>query len=451
MTMRLASAMSPRRTGSKSEGHGQPMCRVRAARRLAQLSAAAGARLRRVTAWHSAASPPRLCHRRPHARLPPRLPRRQPCRCAQAHGAVRDAPHGAEGQGLRAGRHPRRRGRCIRWSAAGAEEGRVPAGHRAAVDARRPARAGGRLRGSWCASSTPQGALRQYPGSPLLAHRLLRPQDQLRLFELHPTDHRPCGPARRAAKGIEVAPGRRLRRAEEPAAAADAARAGARSTRATKAMATTRGCSTRCAMRCAALPRACTWSGIRWSASRALPAHGAGPEGAGAAGWLHARLTVQQTDALGLRPGRQRRLDHQSAAHAARAAAAPCCPGWPRPWANTTARSTCCSSARREARAAAAMAVRDGVRLAHSVTKRTRRARSTTAAERAAVHAASRGSRILRGPTRQHERAHDPWSFTCHAQAGCEHCRFWLSCSCYAARWVPADGHGASTRAGSTA
>lgn len=32
-------------------------------------------------------------------------------------------------------------------------------------------------------------ALRQYPGSPELARQLLRPQDQLRLFELHPTDH----------------------------------------------------------------------------------------------------------------------------------------------------------------------------------------------------------------------------------------------------------------------
>ncbi len=32
------------------------------------------------------------------------------------------------------------------------------------------------------------GALRQYPGSPAIAHMLMRPQDQLRLFELHPTD-----------------------------------------------------------------------------------------------------------------------------------------------------------------------------------------------------------------------------------------------------------------------
>ncbi len=34
------------------------------------------------------------------------------------------------------------------------------------------------------------GALKQYPGSPALAQMLLRPQDQLRLYELHPTDHK---------------------------------------------------------------------------------------------------------------------------------------------------------------------------------------------------------------------------------------------------------------------
>jgi 23S rRNA (adenine2030-N6)-methyltransferase len=33
-------------------------------------------------------------------------------------------------------------------------------------------------------------ALTQYPGSPALAQMLLRPQDQMRLFELHPTDHK---------------------------------------------------------------------------------------------------------------------------------------------------------------------------------------------------------------------------------------------------------------------
>jgi len=35
-----------------------------------------------------------------------------------------------------------------------------------------------------------QVAFEQYPGSPAFAHMLLRPQDRLRLFELHSTDHR---------------------------------------------------------------------------------------------------------------------------------------------------------------------------------------------------------------------------------------------------------------------
>ena len=35
----------------------------------------------------------------------------------------------------------------------------------------------------------PDGVLNFYPGSPLVAQELLREQDRLRLFELHPTDH----------------------------------------------------------------------------------------------------------------------------------------------------------------------------------------------------------------------------------------------------------------------
>ncbi len=35
----------------------------------------------------------------------------------------------------------------------------------------------------------PDGVLKLYPGSPLIAHELLREQDRMRLFELHPTDH----------------------------------------------------------------------------------------------------------------------------------------------------------------------------------------------------------------------------------------------------------------------
>jgi 23S rRNA (adenine2030-N6)-methyltransferase len=41
----------------------------------------------------------------------------------------------------------------------------------------------------------PDGQLRRYPGSPLLSLRMLRPQDRLRLFELHPADVRLLGEA----------------------------------------------------------------------------------------------------------------------------------------------------------------------------------------------------------------------------------------------------------------
>lgn len=40
------------------------------------------------------------------------------------------------------------------------------------------------------AGMNPGDMLRKYPGSPFIAAALMRPQDQLRLFELHPTDSR---------------------------------------------------------------------------------------------------------------------------------------------------------------------------------------------------------------------------------------------------------------------
>ncbi|MBE2283054.1 MAG: 23S rRNA (adenine(2030)-N(6))-methyltransferase RlmJ, partial [Prosthecobacter sp.] len=36
----------------------------------------------------------------------------------------------------------------------------------------------------------PDGQLRQYPGSPAIAHLRMREADRLRVYELHPTDHR---------------------------------------------------------------------------------------------------------------------------------------------------------------------------------------------------------------------------------------------------------------------
>jgi 23S rRNA (adenine2030-N6)-methyltransferase len=50
----------------------------------------------------------------------------------------------------------------------------------------------------------PDGMLEQYPGSPAFAQMLLRPQDQLRLFELHPTDHRILASYLGEARGAEV-------------------------------------------------------------------------------------------------------------------------------------------------------------------------------------------------------------------------------------------------------
>ncbi len=50
----------------------------------------------------------------------------------------------------------------------------------------------------------PQGTLEQYPGSPAFAQMLLRAQDQLRLFELHPTDYRILASYLGSVKGAEV-------------------------------------------------------------------------------------------------------------------------------------------------------------------------------------------------------------------------------------------------------
>ena len=51
----------------------------------------------------------------------------------------------------------------------------------------------------------PDGTLEHYPGSPVLARMLLRAHDQLRLFELHPTDHALLQQMLGASKGVEVA------------------------------------------------------------------------------------------------------------------------------------------------------------------------------------------------------------------------------------------------------
>ena len=50
----------------------------------------------------------------------------------------------------------------------------------------------------------PEGQLEQYPGSPAFAQMLLRPKDQLRLYELHPTDHRILASYMAPFKSVEV-------------------------------------------------------------------------------------------------------------------------------------------------------------------------------------------------------------------------------------------------------
>jgi 23S rRNA (adenine2030-N6)-methyltransferase len=49
--------------------------------------------------------------------------------------------------------------------------------------------------------------LRQYPGSPALAHAMMRPQDQLRLFEMHPTEHKILASYLGEQPGVQVALG----------------------------------------------------------------------------------------------------------------------------------------------------------------------------------------------------------------------------------------------------
>jgi 23S rRNA (adenine2030-N6)-methyltransferase len=50
----------------------------------------------------------------------------------------------------------------------------------------------------------PNDDLTQYPGSPRIARTMMRPQDQLRLFELHPTDHGLLEQAFAADRSVQV-------------------------------------------------------------------------------------------------------------------------------------------------------------------------------------------------------------------------------------------------------
>src|SRR5690606_28126623 len=46
--------------------------------------------------------------------------------------------------------------------------------------------------------------LHQYPGSPAIAQMVMRPQDQLRLYELHPTEHKILAAYLGDVAGVEV-------------------------------------------------------------------------------------------------------------------------------------------------------------------------------------------------------------------------------------------------------
>ncbi len=52
-----------------------------------------------------------------------------------------------------------------------------------------------------------KGLLVQYPGSPAIARALMRSQDQLRLYELHPTDHKILDSYMAEVHGVEVKAG----------------------------------------------------------------------------------------------------------------------------------------------------------------------------------------------------------------------------------------------------
>ncbi|HMO44919.1 MAG TPA: 23S rRNA (adenine(2030)-N(6))-methyltransferase RlmJ [Rubrivivax sp.] len=142
------------------------------------------------------------------------------------------------------------------------------------------------------------GVLRQYPGSPLLAQALLRPQDQLRLFELHPADHQALQALLGGARGVDVQqadgfarlksqlppPTRRALVLIDPSYEGHGDYA--------QVTATLRD----------ALRRFAEGVYMVWMPQVAKPGAAALPRTLMALaprGWLHARLTLQQPDALG--------------------------------------------------------------------------------------------------------------------------------------------------------
>ena len=166
----------------------------------------------------------------------------------------------------------------------------------------------------------PDGALRLYPGSPLLAQQLLRPQDQLRLFELHPAETPALQALLGHVKGVELRqadgfaalksqlppPTRRALVLIDPSYEGHADYG-----RVLDAVGD--------GLRRFAQGVFMVWYPVVTQAGRR--GAGAGPEGAGAAGLAACPAGRAAAGRAGLRPGGQRRDGHQPAAHAARAAA----------------------------------------------------------------------------------------------------------------------------------
>ena len=127
----------------------------------ARASRSSPARARSASSSCSAPAWARWPRPRLDARVPPRVSRRQPRRRAEAHRAdARAAPPGCQGQGLPLRRHPRRRGRLLAARPLRAEERRVRARHRPALDARRPARSRSPTTSRSCAASIPTACSR---------------------------------------------------------------------------------------------------------------------------------------------------------------------------------------------------------------------------------------------------------------------------------------------------
>ena len=218
----------------------------------------------------------------------------------EAPGAdARAAPPGREGQGLPLRRHPRRRGRLLAARPLRAEERRIRARHRPALDARRPAGAARRLRRAGARASTPTACSRQYPGSPALAQMLLRAQDELRAFELHPTEQKILRATLAGNRRATVYDGDGFvgLRAQVPPPIAPRRGADRPELRGQRRLRQGRRQPARGAAR--ASPTASTSSGTRRSARSRRRSCRAAWRRSRRRRWLHARLTVQEPDAQG--------------------------------------------------------------------------------------------------------------------------------------------------------